>query len=130
MNPIEIRYRISEKGQFDEAMTKALEDWNERGSLKHFWTKEQPWRNLPDGQVETILGERIIKVAPKQAVKIEQGHYNPITEEFGELTDIVEIKIVSTNGEITLKGKSLLGQFEKAGYTFTKTYKDDIKKRN
>ena len=36
--PIQIRYKISEKGQFDQPMVKVLEDWNER--KKNLVTKE------------------------------------------------------------------------------------------
>jgi hypothetical protein len=87
--PIEIRYKISEKGEFDQPMVKVVEDWNERKSIKRLWTEERPWQNLPNDQFETVMGERIIKLSPKQVLRIEEGGYNPITEEYGDLTDIV-----------------------------------------
>jgi hypothetical protein len=129
---IEIRYKVIDNSQFNEPMTKSIEDWNAQKSLKRFWTEEKPWQNLQKNEYETDLEtrERTIKIQPKQIVKIEGGHYNFISEEYGDLTDIVELKIISPNGEITYKGKLLLNQFEKDGYTFIKTYKDEIKNRD
>jgi hypothetical protein len=130
--PIEVRYKISEKGQFDEPMIKSVEDWNTQKSIKRFWTEEKPWQNLPENEYQTNLEtrERVVKISPKQIIKIENGHYNPISEEYGDLTDIIELKIISPNGEINYKGKLLLKQFEKDNYTFIKTYKDEFKDQN
>lgn len=125
--PIEVQYKIAESSQFDEPMIKSIEDWNTQKSIKRFWTEEKQWRNLEKNEYETNLGMRIIKIPAKQIVKIEHGSYNPISEEKGDLTEIIELKIISLNGEITYKGKLLLNQFEKDGYTFTKTYRDRLK---
>lgn len=130
--PIEISYKISEKGQFDEPMIKSVEDWNTQKSIKHFWTKEKLWQSLPENEYQTNLEtrERIIKISPRQIIKIEVGDYNPVSEEYGDMTDIIELKIISPNGEINYKGKLLLKQFEKDNYTFIKTYKDEFKDQN
>jgi len=129
--PIELRYKITEKGQFHEPLIKSVEDWNAQKSIRRFWTEERPWQHLRN-EYETNLETRgrIIRIAPRQVIQIETGHYNPITEEYGDLTDIIELKINSSNGEIAYKGRLLLNQFEKDGYTFIKTYKDEIKDRD
>ena len=129
--PLEVYYKINEGG-FGEPSVKSLEDWNAQKSIKRFWTEEKSWRNLPETEYGTNFEkrERIVKIAPRQVIQIETGHYNPITEEYGDLTDIIELKINSSNGEIAYKGRLLLNQFEKDGYTFIKTYKDEIKDRD
>lgn len=113
-------------------MVKSVEDWKTQKSIRRFWTEEKPWQNLQDTEYDTNfeMRERTIKIPPRQIVKIEQGNYNPISEEFGDLTSITELKIVSPNGEIFYKGKLLLKQFEKDGYTFIKIYKDEVKNEN
>ena len=128
--PIEVRYKITERGHFDEPMTKSVADWSGEKSIKRFWTKETPWQTLPEDRFKTVLGERIIRVLPKQVVRIEDGNYNPISEEYGDLTEIIELTIISPNGQITYKGKLLLNQFEKDGYTFIKTYQDELNQRD
>jgi len=111
-------------------MTKSVADWSGEKSIKRFWTKETPWQTLPEDRFKTVLGERIIRVLPKQVVRIEDGNYNPISEEYGDLTEIIELTIISPNGQITYKGKLLLNQFEKDGYTFIKTYQDELNQRD
>lgn len=128
--PIEVRYKITERGQFDDPMAKSIEDWNTEKSIRRFWTEASPWQNLPANQFETILGERIIRILPKQVVNIEHKGYNPISEDRGDLTQIIELKIISSNGEISYKGKLLLDQFEKDDLTFIKTFRDELKTKN
>ena len=125
---IEIHYKIGEKGGFTEPMTMSLEDWKSQNSLRRFWTEEKAWQNLPETEYHTDLEtrERTIKIPPRQIVRIEHGNYNPISEERGDLTGIAELKIVSANGEISYKGNLLLKQFEKDGFAFIKTYKDEF----
>jgi len=127
--PIELHYKIGEKGGFTEPMTMSLEDWKSQKSLKRFWTEEKAWQSLPETEYHTDLEtrERTIKVSPGQIVRIELGNDNSIGENYGSLTGITELKIVSPSGEISYKGKLLLKQFEKDGYTFIKTYKNEFK---
>jgi hypothetical protein len=129
---IEVIYRIKDKASFDEPVTKTLEDWNYSNRIRGLWDKERPWRTLALEQVATDFDtrERIIKIEPHQVVKIEGGHYNPIREKNGDLTDILELRIVSDTGEIVIKGKLLLSQFEKDDYTFIKTYRDELEINN
>ncbi len=130
--PIELLYKLNERGQFDNPYTKSIEDRNIQKSIGRFWTKEKSWQQLPetDYATDSEKHERTIKIAPHQVIRIESGNYNPISEEHGDLTDIIEFHIKSANGEITYHGKLLLDQFEKNGYTFVKTYKDTIKERD
>lgn len=130
--PIEIRYKISERGNFDEPKIKNIKDWKTEKSIEHFWTDEKPWEKMVETEYRTDLTtrERTIVVQPQQIVNIEHGNYNPISEERGELTNIIELKIISPNGEIFYKGKLLLRQFEKENYTFIKTYQGDFKEKN
>jgi hypothetical protein len=130
--PIEIRYKIGENRSFDDLFVKTVEDWNTQKTIKRFWVKEELWRKLAENEYETNLQtrERIIKLSAGQIIKIEHGNYNPISEEYGDLTGINELKINSPNGEIAFQGKLLLGQFEKDGYTFTKTYKGVLEETN
>lgn len=126
---IEVRYQINEKGGFSEPSVKSVEDWATQKSVRRFWTEEKSWRNLPETEYETDFEarERTIRIAPRQIVRIESGNYNQVSEESGELTGIAELKVVSADGEISYKGKLLLRQFEKDGYTFIKTYKDELR---
>ena len=126
--PIEVHYKISEKDGFNDPMTKSVEDWKARKSISHFWTEEIPWQNLPETEYHTNFEtrERTVKILPGQIVRIEFGNYNSIGEERGDLTGITELKINSPNGEVSYKGKLLLKEFEKDGYTFIKTYKDEL----
>ena len=123
--PIDVRYKITEKGQFDEPMIKTIEEWNERKGIRRLWSEAPPWQPLPESLVETVAGERVIKVQPGCVVRIEKGIYNPISEREGDLTDILELRIISARGEVSLKGRLLLNQFEKDNYTFIKTYTDE-----
>ncbi len=130
--PIEVQYKISEKSQFDNLYIKSVEDWKIQKSIRRFWTEEKSWEKFPDTDYTTslVMRERVIKLAPHQIIQIERGNYNPISEEYGDLTGIAELHIKSANGEISYQGKLLLSQFEKDGYTFIKTYKDIIKERD
>lgn len=127
--PIEVHYKINEKGQFNNPYAKSIEDWNIQKSIRKLWTKEKSWEDLAESEYTTNLEtrERTIKIAPYQVIQIESGNYNPVSEEYGDLTDIIELKIKSANGEISYQGKILLSQFEKDGYTFIKRYKDELK---
>ena len=129
--PIELRYKIGEKGQFDEPSIISLEDWKTQKSIRRFWTEEKSWQKLPENDYETNFEtrERVVRIAPRQIIQIEAGHYNPVTEEYGDLTGIIEIKINSANGKIAYKERLLLNQFEKDNYTFIKRYKHDHKDR-
>lgn len=129
---IELSYKISQPGGFDEPLIKSVEDWKTQKSIRRFWTEDKPWQNLPETEFHTDLAshERTIKIPPRQMVNIEHGNYDPISEERGELTSIIELKITSLNGEIFYKGKLLLKHFEKDGYTFIKTYRGDFKEKN
>lgn len=126
---IEVRYQLNEKDGFDEPSTKSVEDWTTQKSVRRFWAEEKPWQNLPETEYETDFKtrERTIKIPPRQIVRIEHGNYNPISEESGDLTNIAQLKIISPDGEISYKGKLLLKQFEKDGYTFIKTYRDELR---
>lgn len=128
--PIEVRYRTNTNYPFDDPMTKSVDDINAEKTLRRFWTKTTAWQKFPENQVETILAERIIKILPKEAVQIERGNYNPIQEERGDLTRIVDLRIISSHGEISYKGKLILDEFEKVDYTFIKIHRDGIKKEN
>jgi len=110
-------------------MMKTLEQWSSRNSIKRPWEEEKPWQVFPKELFVTTLetSQRVILIEPRQVVRIETGHYNPIVEERGDLTQIIELRIVSPNGEIIYKGKLLLNQFEKDGYTFIKTFEDELK---
>lgn len=127
--PIEVIYKMNEKGQFDEPYAKSVEDWKTQKSIKRFWTKETTWQKLSSDNFKTDLErrERTVSIAPHQMIQIESGNYNPISEEYGDLTNIAELKIKSANGEIAYRGRLLLSQFDKDGYTFIKTYKDQLK---
>jgi hypothetical protein len=129
---IEIRYKISERGSFDEPTIKNIEDWKAEKSIRRFWTEVKPWQKMPKSEYRTDLTirERTIVIQPQQIINIEHGNYNPISEERGELTGIEEIKINSPNREIFYKGKLLLKQFEKDGYTFIKTYRNEFKEKD
>jgi len=129
---IEIHYKIGEKGGFTEPMTMSLEDWKSQNSLRRFWTEEKAWQNLPETEYHTDLEtrERTIKLPPGQIVRIELGGADSIGENYGDPTGITQLKIVSPSGEISYKGKLLLKQFEKDGYTFIKTYKNEFKDRD
>ena len=72
---IEVRYQISEKGGFNEPLTKSVEDWTTQKSVRRFWTEEKPWRALPATEYETDFETRArtIKIAPRQIVRIEHG---------------------------------------------------------
>jgi len=129
---VELYYKIKADEAFDDPHIKSLEDWKLQKSIRRFWTEEKPWGKLPETNYETNLEtrERKITIEPHQVIQIESSNYNPITEEYGDLTSIIELKIKSANGEITYQGKLLLSQFEKDDYTFSKTYRDNLKDRN
>lgn len=126
--PIEVRYKIKQDGRLDEPMIKTLEEWHERNGIKRLWSEPPPWQPLPQTDLETVADERVIKILPRRAVRIEQGNHNLISEEKGELTDIVELRLISDHGEISLKGRLLLSHFEKDGYTFFRTHTDETLK--
>ena len=125
--PIEVRYKIKENSGFDEPQVKSVDDWDLSKSVSRFWTEEVPWRSLAKDQFHTDVGERIITVQPGEVILVEHGNYNPISEEKGDLTEITELRIISSTGEVSYKGKLLLDQFEKDGYTFIKTYRNELK---
>jgi len=127
---IEIHYKIGEKDGFTEPVTMSLEDWKSQNSLRRFWTEEKAWQNLPDTEYHTNLEtrERTIKLSPGQIVRIEVGNDNSIGENYGDSTGITELKIVSSRGEISYKGKLILKQFEENSRTFIKTYKSELQK--
>lgn len=130
--PIEVIYKITNDDYFDEPMSKTLEEWNSRKSIKRLWQEEKPWLKFPKDLfvTDSKVRQRVIKVEPQQVVRIETGSYNPIKEEEGRLSNISELRIVSENGEIIYKGKLLLNEFEKDGYTFIKTYKNELESDN
>lgn len=129
---IEVRYRINAKGYFYEPKIGSVEDWKIQKSIRRFWTEKKSWQQLPATEYETNweTRERVIRIAPRQLIQIESGNYNPETEDYSDLTNIVELKINTSNGEIVCKGNLLLNHFEKDGSTFIKTYKDELKDRD
>ncbi len=128
---VEVVYKIGNQDVFDDPMVKSLNDWNSRKGIHNLWEDEKPWQPLASNFVtDPDALRRIVKIGPKQAVKIESGTYNPIQYDEGRLTNIVELKIVTRNGEVTYKGKLVLSEFEKDGYTFIKTYKNELKGEN
>jgi hypothetical protein len=128
--PIRIEYTISEDGRFDDPQVQGLGDWESRKSISRFWTGAKSWIPMSSAHFATESRTRIITLAPKQVVIVESHNYNPIPEERGEMTDIVELTLSGEKGEINLKGKLLLSEFEREDHTFIKVYKDALGYRN
>lgn len=115
---IEIIYKLKQDDSKEKPLTISLEDWK-KGVIFN------P-DNIIDFEIRKESNERVIKLPAKTVLEIERGHWNPITEEEGRLTNIEEITIKTIDSEISYKGKLLLSQFDKENYTYTKTIKDEL----
>ena len=51
--PIEVLYKVGEKGRFDDLYTKSVEDWKIEKSIRRLWTEEKPWQLLSEGEYTT-----------------------------------------------------------------------------
>lgn len=128
---IEVFYETESNQPLDTPFVKSLEDWNSRKGIHTLWEDDRPWSEMPSERFSDVSSRgRIVKVGPREVVKIETGSYSPQRYEEGRLSDISTLKIVSPNGEIQFQGKLLLNQFQKDGYTFYTVYRDEIKEQH
>ena len=126
---IEVDCTVQELWQYQLPKVISVEDWKSEGGIFNLWEDSEKWRSLSENEYKTDAQKRrkVIKLAPKQALMLDNGAFNPQLEKGGNMTRIEELKIKTAKGEASFNGNAITTQWENDGGYFTKTYKYEIK---
>ena len=126
---IEIDCMVQELWQYQLPKVINVEDWKSEGGIFSLWADSKKWRSLGEDEYETDAQKhrKIIKLAPKQVLMLDNGAFNPQLEKSGNMTRIEDLKIKTAKGEASFNGNGITTQWENDGGYFTKTYKYEIK---